>query len=164
MSFFKIIKKDFKTNKNFISRLFLLIVRLERVKVISKIIFPLRLVIINFIFNSEIPKSVVLGSGIRVPHPYNIIMHGNSNIGNNATIYQGVTLGSNEFLGNNSAPKICDYVVVGANSVIIGPITIGRNSIISACSLVSKDINENTFFKKKEYDNNIDVVKYLESR
>lgn len=164
MSFVKIIKKDFKTNKNFISRLFLLIVRLERVKLISKLVLPFRLVIINFIFNSEIPKSVFLGSGVRVPHPYNIIIHGGANIGNNVTIYQGVTLGSNEFLDNNCAPKICDYVVIGANSVIIGPVTIGRNSIISACSLVSKDISENAFFKKNEYDNNFSVEEYIESR
>lgn len=166
MGFIDTLKKDFSVNKNLISRVFILLLRLdiEEIPIIKYIIMPIRLVVINLIYNCEIPKSVKLGQGVRFPHPYNIILHGDVVVGNNVTIYQGVTIASNEFLDNNTPPKICDNVLIGSNSVLVGPITIGNNCIISACSLVSKDIGDDVFFKIKEYENTFNVEEYMMQR
>lgn len=70
---------------------------------------------------------VVIGSGVK--------------LGENIKIYQNVTIGSRY---KNDFPTIKDNVIIFAYSYILGNITIGKNSIIGAYSLVIKDIPKNS--------------------
>lgn len=61
--------------------------------------------------------------------------------GNNVKIYQNVTIGNN---GKSGIPVIEDNVTIFANSVVVGKIRIGKNSIVRACSFVNRDIPPNS--------------------
>lgn len=85
-----------------------------------------------------IPSDTVLGGGIYATHCYSTILNA-KRIGSNFTVIQNTTLGKK----NDLLPIIEDNVVLGANVVIIGGITIGANSIIGAGSVVVKSIPSN---------------------
>lgn len=72
---------------------------------------------------------------LRVPHPYMIIIHPNSRIGENCTIYHEVTLGCRENISQD-APMLGDNVYIGCKSILLGGIHIGDKTTIGACSLV----------------------------
>ena len=78
--------------------------------------------------------------GILFPHPVGIVIGQGVNIGKNCTIYQNVTIGSK----NGKYPKIGNNVIIYANSVVVGDITIGDNSIIGAGSVVLKSFPSNS--------------------
>jgi serine acetyltransferase len=61
-------------------------------------------------------------------------------LGENVHIYQNTTIGGKDMIGENIYPVIEDNVRIGANSVIVGPIRIGRNTPIGAGSFIDKDI------------------------
>lgn len=82
-----------------------------------------------------------IGAGLRLPHPYNIIVSDHSLIGANCTIFHNVTLGSNEREPyETSAPVLGDGVYVGAGAVLIGPIRVGDGARIGAGAVVTKDV------------------------
>lgn len=101
----------------------------------------------NYIFNKmNIPYSVKIGGGLFIPHAECIIINENCIIGNNVTILQGVTLGGNVFKEKNGrrSPTIGNDVLIGAGAKILGPVSIGDNSMIGANAVVVKDIPENS--------------------
>lgn len=61
-------------------------------------------------------------------------------IGKNATIFQGVTIGSNRFAVNNSPAILGDNVILFPGVKIIGHVILGNNVVIGANSVVTKDI------------------------
>ena len=86
--------------------------------------------------NCVIPPSTEIGEGTEIPHSVGIVLHQTSVIGKRCKIYQNVTL------GNGNGPKIGDDVIVGANAVILGDITIGNGARIGAGAVVVKDVPE----------------------
>ena len=70
-----------------------------------------------------------------------IVLNRNVVFGNNLKIYQNVTIGND---GSGGIPVIEDDVTIYANSVVMGNITVGKNAIIGAMSLVHKNIPANT--------------------
>lgn len=78
---------------------------------------------------------------LRLPHPYNIIIHGNSRIGKDCTIFQNCTLGVIEERGT-FAPQLSDNVYIGCNSVILGGVKISDNVKIGAMGLVLRDVDK----------------------
>ncbi len=82
-----------------------------------------------------------IGPGLRLPHPYNIIISVHSRIGSGCMIFHNVTLGSNEREPyEKSAPVLGDGVYVGAGAVLIGPIHVGDGARIGAGAVVTKDV------------------------
>jgi serine acetyltransferase len=82
---------------------------------------------------------------IRLPHPYNIIVNKDAQIGFNCTIFHQVTIGSQrEFGTNKGSPVIGNNVIIFPNSVIVGNVAIGDNVIIGAGSIVTKDVPQNS--------------------
>ncbi|MEU2204816.1 hypothetical protein AB0P19_11030 [Microbacterium oleivorans] len=77
-------------------------------------------------------------SGLILPHPYGIVIHGHSEIGPDCVIYQGVTIGENG--SGNGAPTLGARVRVYANSTILGPVSIGDGAVVGAHSLVLTDV------------------------
>jgi len=141
---FNILRYELNINSSFASKTAILIIRLEKVMFLKYLILPFRILILNFWFNTEIPKSVSVKRGLRIPHPYGIIIHSSSYIGENCTIFQGVTLGLNEFK-SNKAPILGNNIYIGAKASLIGEISIGNNCIIAAHSLITKNMIENQF-------------------
>lgn len=85
-------------------------------------------------------RSTIMKSMPILPHGFHgIHISREAKIGNNCTIYQGVTIGSSK----NGAPKIGDNVFIGANAVLIGGITIGNNVKIGAGAIVVDNVPNN---------------------
>ncbi|MDA7652509.1 serine acetyltransferase [Akkermansiaceae bacterium] len=94
--------------------------------------------------NCDISFKAIIGDKVRLPHPIGLVI-GAAEIGNNVTIFQNVTLGSDGRKGRGKRyPKIEDNVMVYSGSVILGGVRIGKNSIIGANALVNKDVPPNS--------------------
>ena len=86
--------------------------------------------------NCVIPPTTEIGEGTVIPHSVGIVLHQTSVIGKRCHIYQNVTI------GNANGPKIGDDVIIGANAVILGDITVGNGAKIGAGAVVVKDVPE----------------------
>lgn len=90
------------------------------------------------------PEAIV-GKGFKVPHPVARVI-GRCEIGCNFTILQGTTVGEKnigEYMNdNNCLPRIGNNVLLGANTCVLGGITITDNVIIGANAVVCHDILE----------------------
>ena len=71
-------------------------------------------------------------------------MNSDTIIGTNCNISQGVTIGVSGQGEKRGVPIIGNNVYIGANSVVCGRIAIGNNVLISACSLVNRDVPDNS--------------------
>jgi serine acetyltransferase len=74
------------------------------------------------------------------PHPIGVIISSGTQIGNNVTIFQHVTIGRQPGKEYGFLPVIEDDVVIYAGAVIVGNILIGRGSIIGANAVVTSDV------------------------
>lgn len=98
---------------------------------------------IRVLFSADIPYKLKIGKGTKMPHDaLGSLFHPDVIIGNNCVILHGVTIGGRS--GSKKLPIIKDNVWIGAYSIILGPITIGKNSIIGAGSVVVKDVAANS--------------------
>lgn len=80
---------------------------------------------------------------LSLPHPYFIVIHRKVSIGINCRIFQGVTIGSTEKLGEElDLAYIGDNVMIGVKSTILGSVKIGNNVRIGAHTLVLNDVEE----------------------
>lgn len=92
----------------------------------------------------EIHPGATIGEKLFIDHGMGVVVGETAEIGDNVTIYHGVTLGGT---GNTKEikrhPTIGDNVVVGAGAKLLGPITIGDNAKIGANAVVVQDIPAN---------------------
>lgn len=72
-----------------------------------------------------------------------IIINSKTRIGLNDTVYQNVTIGSKQFGSRKGCPILGDNVIIYPNSVVIGQVKIGNNSIIGAGSVIISDVPNN---------------------
>ena len=95
-------------------------------------------------FACDIPPSVQFGEGLSFPHwALGVVIHPKTVIGSNCTIYQHVTIGSQNGTHSSTPPHIGNHVIIGANAVILGDIKIGNNVIIGAGAVVLQNIPDN---------------------
>ena len=73
-------------------------------------------------------------------HPYNIIINDKCKLGKNITIYHNVKLGSMRWGHKKGVPVINDNVIIFPSAIIIGNITIGKDSIIGAGAVIVEDV------------------------
>lgn len=83
-------------------------------------------------------KSTV-GMGFSLPHPTGIVIGIGVTLGNNITIYQGVTLGVKS-RRSTTYPFIEDGVVIYSGAVVVGGVRVGQGSVIGANSVVLADV------------------------
>lgn len=76
---------------------------------------------------------------VYLPHPYGIVIHSHTKIGQRVTIMQQVTLGGRR-LGINEAPVIEDDVYIGAGAKVLGHVRVGRHAVIGANAVVTRDV------------------------
>lgn len=98
--------------------------------------------LIRLIFSADIPYKLQIGKGTIFPHDaLGCVFHPDVVIGENSVILHGVTMGG--VGGKKGLPVVIDNVFVGAHAQILGPVKIGRKSIIGGGSVVVKDVPEN---------------------
>jgi serine O-acetyltransferase len=91
----------------------------------------------------EIHPGAVIGKGFFIDHGSGVIIGETTIIGDNVTLYQGVTLGGTGKECGKRHPTLCDNVMVSAGAKIIGSFTIGENSKIGAGSVVLEEVPPN---------------------
>lgn len=88
----------------------------------------------------EIHPGAVLGSGVFIDHATGVVIGETTEIGDNVTIYQGVTLGGTSLDAVKRHPTIGSGVVIGAGAKVLGAITVGDGAQIGANSVVIKPV------------------------
>ncbi len=86
-----------------------------------------------------------IGSGIRLVLPWMITVNANSILGENVTLYKGVTIGEIDLGSRKGVPTIGNNVTVYPNATICGGIHIGDNCVIASNSFVNVDVPDNSF-------------------
>jgi serine O-acetyltransferase len=92
----------------------------------------------------EIHPGAKIGDGFFIDHGMGVVIGETSEIGDDVTLYQGVTLGGVSLEKTKRHPTLQDRVVVGAGAKILGPITVGENSRIGANAVIVKDVPPNS--------------------
>ncbi len=108
-----------------------------------RFIFAIWGLIGKILLHCEFPNSAEIGSGISLPHPYCIIVHGDAKIGNNCLLSQNVTIGVGGRGERSGVPKIGDRVFIAPGAKIFGSIIIGNDVAIGANAVVTKSIPDN---------------------
>jgi serine O-acetyltransferase len=88
----------------------------------------------------EIHPGAVLGSGLFIDHATGVVIGETAEVGDDVTIFHGVTLGGTGADTGKRHPTIGDRVIVGAGAKILGPIKIGDDSRIGANAVVVKEV------------------------
>ena len=91
----------------------------------------------------EIHPGARIGKGLFIDHGSGVIIGETTVIGNNVTLYQGVTLGGTGKERGKRHPTLQDNVMVSAGAKIIGSFTVGENSKIGAGSVVLNEVPPN---------------------
>jgi serine O-acetyltransferase len=88
----------------------------------------------------EIHPGAVLGAGLFIDHATGVVIGETAEVGDDVTIFHGVTLGGTGTDTGKRHPTIGDRVIVGAGAKILGPIKIGDDSRIGANAVVVKEV------------------------
>jgi serine O-acetyltransferase len=92
----------------------------------------------------EIHPAAKIGEGFFVDHGSGVVIGETAEIGDDVTLYQGVTLGGTGFAVGKRHPTVEDNVTIGAGAILLGPITIGHGAKIGANSVVIHDVPANS--------------------
>lgn len=92
----------------------------------------------------EIHPGAAIGKGLFIDHGHGVVIGETAIIGDNVTLYQGVTLGGTGKQKGKRHPTLEDNVMVGTGAKVLGDITIGAGSMIGAGSVVLNDVPPNS--------------------
>ena len=92
----------------------------------------------------EIHPGAQIGRRLFIDHGMGVVIGETAIVGDDVTLYQGVTLGGTGKERGKRHPTLCDNVFVGNNSNILGNITVGENSRVGAGSVVLRDVPPNS--------------------
>lgn len=92
----------------------------------------------------EIHPGATIGKGLFIDHGHGVVIGETAIIGDNVTLYQGVTLGGTGKQKGKRHPTLEDNVMVGTGAKVLGDITIGAGSMIGAGSVVLNDVPPNS--------------------
>ncbi len=98
----------------------------------------------RFLTGIEIHPGATIGKSLFIDHGMGVVIGETTIIGDNVTLYQGVTLGGTGKERGKRHPTLGSNIVVGAGAKILGNITIGDNSYIGANAVVVKDVPHNS--------------------
>lgn len=91
----------------------------------------------------EIHPGATLGRRFFIDHGMGVVIGETAEIGDDVTLYHGVTLGGTSWNAGKRHPTLEDNVVIGAGAQVLGPITIGKGGKVGSNSVVVKDVPEN---------------------
>ena len=92
----------------------------------------------------EIHPGATIGKNLFIDHGSGVVIGETTIIGDNVTLFHGVTLGTTGKEIGKRHPTIKNNVLIGANATILGNLIIGQNSKVGAGAVVLKDVKENT--------------------
>ena len=88
----------------------------------------------------EIHPAARIGEALFIDHGAGVVIGETAEIGDNVTLYQGVTLGGTGFARGKRHPTVADNVVVGSGAKLLGPIHVGESAKVGANSVVIHDV------------------------
>jgi serine O-acetyltransferase len=94
----------------------------------------------RFFTGIEIHPGAKIGHGFFIDHGMGVVIGETAEIGDNCTLYHGVTLGGTSWAKEKRHPTLGDNVVVGSGAKILGPFTVGDNSKVGSNSVVVKEV------------------------
>ncbi|HAT4092447.1 TPA: serine O-acetyltransferase [Clostridium perfringens] len=94
----------------------------------------------RFFTGIEIHPGAKIGKGLFIDHGMGVVIGETAEIGDNVTIYHGVTLGGTGKDKGKRHPTIGNNVIIGCGAKILGPISIGDRAKIGANSVVLKNV------------------------
>ncbi|SFB24747.1 MULTISPECIES: serine O-acetyltransferase [unclassified Bacillus (in: firmicutes)] len=98
----------------------------------------------RFLTGIEIHPGAKIGRRFFIDHGMGVVIGETCEIGNNVTVFQGVTLGGTGKEKGKRHPTILDNALIATGAKVLGSITIGENSKIGAGSVVLKDVPPNS--------------------
>lgn len=111
-----------------------------------KLFFVARLIsqLTRFLTGIEIHPGATIGRGLLIDHGSGVVIGETAIVGDNCTIYQGVTLGGTGKEKGKRHPTIGNNVLIGAGAKVLGSFKVGDNSVIAANSVVLHEVPENS--------------------
>lgn len=94
----------------------------------------------RFITGIEIHPGAKIGKGLFIDHGTGVVIGETAEIGDNVTMYHGVTLGGTGKEKGKRHPTVGNNVVIGTGAKLLGPITIGDNAKIGANAVVLENV------------------------
>ena len=88
----------------------------------------------------EIHPAAEVGDALFIDHGAGVVIGETAEIGDDVTLYQGVTLGGTGFARGKRHPTVEDDVVIGSGAKLLGPINVGRGAKVGANSVVIHDV------------------------
>lgn len=110
-------------------------------------LFPLRL--LHYFCTSsagvDFPWRTKIGKGLMLTHAWGLVVNPNARIGNNVTLFHGVTIGRKDRISvdggrSSECPDICDDVWIGPHAIIVGGITLGQGCRVAGGAYVTKSV------------------------
>ena len=92
----------------------------------------------------EIHPAAQIGRGFFIDHGMGVVIGETAELGDDVTLYQGVTLGGTGFATGKRHPTVQDNVTIGSGAKLLGPITVGHGSKVGANSVVIHDVPANS--------------------
>ncbi|GAC1323089.1 MAG: serine O-acetyltransferase [Thermoleophilaceae bacterium] len=92
----------------------------------------------------EIHPAARIGDSLFIDHGAGVVIGETAEIGDNVTVYQGVTLGGTGFARGKRHPSVGNDVVIGSGAKLLGPISIGSGARVGANSVIIHDVPENS--------------------
>jgi serine O-acetyltransferase len=97
----------------------------------------------RFLTGIEIHQGATIGRGFFIDHGMGVVIGETAKIGDNVTLFQGVTLGGTGKEKGKRHPTIEDNVVIAAGASVLGAITVGENARVGAGAVVLQDVPPN---------------------
>lgn len=97
----------------------------------------------RFLTGIEIHPGAQIGKKFFIDHGMGVVIGETAEIGDNVTLYHGVTLGGVTWDKVKRHPTVGDNVVIGSGAKVLGPFTVGKDSKIGSNSVVVKEVPEN---------------------
>jgi serine O-acetyltransferase len=92
----------------------------------------------------EIHPAANIGDGLFIDHGMGVVIGETADIGDDVTLYQGVTLGGTGFATGKRHPTVGDNVTIGSGAKLLGPIEVGHGAKVGANSVVITDVPSNS--------------------
>lgn len=109
-----------------------------RVPVVGTLLRRVLWYVTTILFGCHIDPKTVIGGGVHFPHPTGIVMGGETCVGRNVRVLQGVTLGIVD--DTKQCPTVEDGVHLYAGAKVLGPVRLGAGCRIGANAVVLKDV------------------------
>jgi len=98
----------------------------------------------RFFTGIEIHPGAVIGRGFFIDHGMGVVVGETAEIGDNCTLYHGVTLGGTSWAKEKRHPTLGNNVIIGAGAKVLGPFKVGDNSRIGSNSVVVSEVPPNS--------------------